>query len=358
MNDSRIYGVDLFKALAMFLVVLLHINTVGGVFAAAPAGTAAWLISDALQSASYCCVNCFALATGFLMAERPFRVGRIVPQWLQAAFYSLLSALLCLIVFPGSIGIKDFAGAFLPVLTGKYWYFTAYFVLFFFTPFLNSMLSALQRRGRLSLLAALFVFMSLIPTLIPMSVIPLSGGYCVFWLAVMYIFGAVIKLERLYRLASKRIFMLVYCASVLLILAWRALRCYLFAAEDNILLSYISPAVLLCSAALLCAFANLHVGGKHRRLAVFLSSTSFGVYLIHTCGFVWDNYFVDGFVQMAQLPAALLLPAEVVAALGIYAACSIIEYIRQKLFAVCRINRLSERISLGADRILMSRTEE
>ena len=32
-DGKRLYGVDLFKALAMFLVVALHINTVGGALA-------------------------------------------------------------------------------------------------------------------------------------------------------------------------------------------------------------------------------------------------------------------------------------------------------------------------------------
>ena len=32
MNDKRLYGIDLFKALAMFLVVVLHVNTLGTAF--------------------------------------------------------------------------------------------------------------------------------------------------------------------------------------------------------------------------------------------------------------------------------------------------------------------------------------
>ena len=33
MSDKRLYGIDLFKALAMFLVVVLHVNTLGTVVA-------------------------------------------------------------------------------------------------------------------------------------------------------------------------------------------------------------------------------------------------------------------------------------------------------------------------------------
>lgn len=73
MNDKRLYGIDLFKALAMFLVVVLHVNTLGTAFDSSVPGSAQWWLTDGMMTAAYCCVDCFALATGFLMAERAFR---------------------------------------------------------------------------------------------------------------------------------------------------------------------------------------------------------------------------------------------------------------------------------------------
>ena len=84
MNDKRLYGIDLFKALAMFLVVVLHVNTLGTAFDSSVPGSAQWWLTDGMMTAAYCCVDCFALATGFLMAERAFRPGRIVSLWRRA----------------------------------------------------------------------------------------------------------------------------------------------------------------------------------------------------------------------------------------------------------------------------------
>ena len=201
-DGKRLYGVDLFKALSMLLVVALHINTVGGALEGSAAGSVQWWIADFVQIAAYCCVDCFALATGFLMAGRRFRPGRIVSLWLQVAFYSVVTAIAWYFTVPGKIDLKYIVSSFFPVLTSKYWYFTAYFVLFFFTPFLNAMLRALDTHGRKMLLAAIFVFLSLLPTFRPLSVIPLSGGYCFFWLAVLYLIGGCVKLDGLYEKAS------------------------------------------------------------------------------------------------------------------------------------------------------------
>ena len=194
MSDKRLYGIDLFKALAMFLVVVLHVNTLGTAFDSSVPGSAQWWLTDGMMTAAYCCVDCFALATGFLMAERAFRPGRIVSLWLQVAFYAVVTTVVWYFAVPGAVRAQRYRIGVFPLCSRqKYWYFSAYFVLFFFMPFINAMLHALDKRSRGALLAAVFVFLSPLPTFRPLGVIPLSAGYCFFWLAALYIIGACIK---------------------------------------------------------------------------------------------------------------------------------------------------------------------
>lgn len=346
-DGKRLYGVDLFKALAMFLVVALHINTVGGALAGSVPGSAQWWVSDFVQLASYCCVDCFALATGFLMAERGFRPGRIVSLWLQVTFYAVVTAAAWYFIVPGQIGLRYIASSFFPVLTSKYWYFTAYFVLFFFTPFLNAMLHGLDVRGRKMLLAAIFIFFSLLPTFRPLNAIPLSSGYCFFWLAALYLAGGCVKLDRLYEKASGKFFAFVYFASIVVMLLWQMVL-----GADNVrLISYLSPTVLVCSAALLCVFCRMRVPDKLTGAAKFLSTTSFGVYLIHISPFILSVYLRGGFKFVGGVNAVLVLPCELGCALAIYAVCTLIEYLRQKLFELCGINRLAAAVSDRLDRL-------
>ncbi len=340
---------DLFKSLAMFLVVLLHINTAGGALSGSVPGSAQWWIADLAQSASYCCVDCFALATGFLMAGRAFRPGRIAALWMQVTFYAVVTAAAWYILIPGQIGLKFVASAFFPVLTSKYWYFTAYFIMFFFTPFLNAMLNALDGRGRKMLLAAIFVFMSLLPTFRPLAVMPLAAGYSAVWLAALYIAGACVKLDKLYERAGIKFFVLVYFASVAVMLLWQAL----FMRESVLLVNYLSPTVLACSVALLCAFCQLRVPDRLAGTAKFLSSTSFGVYLIHVSTFIWSSYIIGGFSFIGGLSPVLVLPCELGCAAAIYAACTLIEYLRQRLFERCRLDRLAAVLAQLLDRLLL-----
>ncbi len=51
MSDKRLYGIDLFKALAMFLVVVLHVNTLGTAFDSSAPGSAQWWLTDGMMTA-------------------------------------------------------------------------------------------------------------------------------------------------------------------------------------------------------------------------------------------------------------------------------------------------------------------
>ena len=103
--------------------------------------------------------------------------------------------------------------------------------------------------------------------------------------------------------------------------------------------------------ALLCAFCRLQVGESFKGAAKFLSSTSFGVYLIHISPFILANYIADSFAFIAGLNAALVIPCELGCAAAIYAVCTLIEFLRQKLFALCGIDRLADIVSRRLDRV-------
>ena len=114
-------------------------------------------------------------------------------------------------------------------------------------------------------------------------------------------------------------------------LLWQAV----LGADNVLLIGYLSPTVLLCAAALLCAFCRLRVPDELTGAAKLLSTTSFGVYLIHISPFILSTYLAGGFAFIGSMNALLVLPCE----------CTLTEYLRQRLFKVCRIDRLAAAVS-------------
>ena len=156
-------GVDLLRVLSMFMVVVLHVLGQGGVLAALTPGTPGWALGWTLECACYCAVDCFGLVSGYVAHSRYFSGRRCVLLWAQVAFYSAGIALLFKLFYPESTSFRSILAACFPVMSQKYWYFTAYFTLIFFAPFLTILLENLSRAQVKQLLAAIVFLFCLLP---------------------------------------------------------------------------------------------------------------------------------------------------------------------------------------------------
>lgn len=79
------------KMLAMFMVVILHVLGIGGVLNRCVPLSLNYEVSGILETCAYCAVNCFALASGFVMVNTKFKYHRIIVLWLQVVFMRSLS---------------------------------------------------------------------------------------------------------------------------------------------------------------------------------------------------------------------------------------------------------------------------
>ena len=79
-------GINLFKLFSMFMIAQLHILQMGGIIGATE-GTAAYYHAFFMQNAAFCAVNCYALASGYLMLGKKIRLSRIAGLWLEVFFY-------------------------------------------------------------------------------------------------------------------------------------------------------------------------------------------------------------------------------------------------------------------------------
>ena len=86
-GKRRCAGIDVIKLLSMQMIVVLHVLGQGGILSRLPVFSARYEAVWLLETACFCAVNCFALATGYLMAESHFRYSRLLELWLQVAFY-------------------------------------------------------------------------------------------------------------------------------------------------------------------------------------------------------------------------------------------------------------------------------
>lgn len=359
-HSERNHGIELLRIFAMLLAAVLHILKKGGVITASEGNLAAYSTVWLLEAAAYCAVNCYALISGYVGYSdrpKPLRLARCIELWLQVVFYSVIITTVYCIAGVGSVGVSDFADAFLPVTSKQYWYFTAYIGMFFFIPLLNALVRRLNRRALVSLCIMLIAVFSLYDTFASFwkkDPLALVGGHSPLWLGVLYIFGAAMKKLRVPESMSSKKALLIYASA--------AVFTALFKITGDRLLRFVpgslfvrdtSPTVLLCAAALLVAFARFKPGRKLTEFAVLFAPAAFGVYLLHVSPLVFKHVIGNRFAFIGRLPFPLI-PFAVLASAGVILVVGLAaDKVRILLFKALGVPKLCRKAEKSIRRLWM-----
>lgn len=359
-HSERNHGIELLRIFAMLLAAVLHILKKGGVITASEGNLAAYSTVWLLEAAAYCAVNCYALISGYVGYSdrpKPLRLARCIELWLQVVFYSVIITTVYCIAGVGSVGVSNFADAFLPVTSKQYWYFTAYIGMFFFIPLLNALVRRLNRRALVSLCIMLIAVFSLYDTFASFwkkDPLALVGGHSPLWLGVLYIFGAAMKKLRVPESMLSKKALLIYASA--------AVFTALFKITGDRLLRFVpgslfvrdtSPTVLLCAAALLVAFARFKPCRKLTEFAVLFAPAAFGVYLLHVSPLVFEHVIGNRFAFIGRLPFPLL-PFAVLASAGVILAVGLAaDKVRILLFKALGVPKLCRKAEKSIRRLWM-----
>lgn len=345
-TNTRNINIDLLRLLSMFLVAMIHI-TGNGIGDAGYINRYVCAVTIAFNAFSYCCINLFAMLSGYLMCEKRTKTRRIVRLWADVLFYSVAGVFTAFLISGDKTLISvDALKNLLPISTRRYWYISVYFALYFMIPFYNMLIAVLDKRKFSWLMIISLIGASVISTVFNMDPFNLGNGvdYSFVWISIMYFLGAYIKKYGL-NLSQKKCFVLIViselliCVSGLIPVRYRTLF-----GNAIVLKKYSSFAVVALSIAVFVFVLNmkLKVGPKMSRVIKSFSAASLAVYLTHTHPEIFNRWIVNGFKWMAQLS----LPFVVICIIGISLAITIggclIGMAQHKLFELLKIYKLCD----------------
>ena len=350
LNPNRNYGIDFLRILSMLFVLLLHILKHGGILANLEKFSLGYNIAWFVEICAYCAVNCYALISGFFGYSSKQKYSNIINLYFQTAFYAVLATGIFYIMSPDEIGKKAFIKAVFPFGFNVYWYFTAYFCMFFFIPFMNKILEVCDFKQLTGLVSASIIFFSIIPLIFKSDVYFINNGYTVLWISVMYIIGGYIRKYELHRKISNIKCILLYFGAVLVTFGQKVITEYVKYAvngetvNEGLFIKYTSPTMVICAVSLLCLFAKVDFKVGMKKLTAIFSPFAFSVYLIHTAPYVWSKVMKNRFVPYAELNPFVMILVVFATSIGIFALCSLIDFVRVQLFKLFRIKELSVKI--------------
>ena len=340
MKIERNYGVDLLRIVAMYMVVVLHVLGKGGILYSLPKLSISYGTAWFLEIAAYCAVNCYALISGYVGVRGRFRLSSIMSLWLQVVFYTVGITLLFCAFQPEVVEFEHIMRAFMPATYKQYWYFTAYLIVFFVSPFINAGFNMLKKRDIKILLILMTICFSFIATFVSNDYFMLNDGYSALWLIYLYILGGYIAKYGLFPHASKIKLFFVYLLSVLL--TWASLYVFEYCSIPfingyRILVNYLSPTILISAVSLLLLFSRLDVKGIMKKVVIIFSPATFGVYLIHTQPLFWSYLWTDSFKSYIDFPFYKLAVYVLLTSAVVYIVLSVIDMLRTKLFEFLKV---------------------
>lgn len=334
MEKERNYGIDLLRIVAMLLVAVLHTLGHGGVLSFARPHSARWETAWLLETAAYCAVNCYAMISGYAGGGR--RISTLAVNWLRVLYYSVLISAVFMFIVPDDV---DMLGSFFPVMSDKYWYFTAYFALSLFSPFLDAGMTALGKVRTAMACCLIMLIYTVIPAFTGSEPFVLNGGYGLIWLTAMYMLGGCIKRSGLEKKGRAWLWAIAYCACVTG--AWLIkINCESWLGDRFV--SYTSPFIVGAAFSLVMCFAAIKPGRILRKIIAFVSPLAFSVYLIHDSELVRLNVIENTFKQYGRMDPLPLTLSVLGTALAIFVICAAIDIPRELLF---RKTKLKERLT-------------
>lgn len=349
---KREYGIDLFKIVSTFMILMLHTLTQGGIIATVTDLTIRSELIWLINIICFCGVNCFAIVSGYLGLNAKHKYSSIIMLWLQVFFIGVTINLInsaYLIYMGQSPNWVLLIKSFFPILSGQNWYFSAYFCLFFFMPLINKIINTITKKEAQKIIVISTVLFLLIETIAHDNTFAMNSGYTWVWLALLYFIGAHIKKHYDTKNTSIKINLVVFLICVVLTLISRI---GIAVATKKILgevssatkfITYTSPLMVVMSITLLNVFRRLKISPAIGKMLAWLSSLTFGVFIIHTnrvlfVGLAGKAAFVNNYNIFLTLIMLLAI------VLGLFVFCAALDYLRQLVFKVLRLKQFSEKI--------------
>ena len=369
-KEGRNMGVELFRVVAMLMVVYLHMTGYGGVLKASSPLSLNYKITLFIQVFTYCAVNCYALISGFANVKTNFKFRRIVYLWVETVFLiTALNAVMHFFVPSVTVESKWWWSGLFPLAHKELWYLCAYFFMFPLIPMLNKGLLSMKRWQHI-----VTIVMLQMPIVFRLFInkdnYVLSNGYSAMWLVCLYVIGAYFRIYGAPKWAKPFVTLPVCVLAAGVAFAYKLIPEMRVAAgtmadkdkwyvERGLLINYLSPCMIIMSVMLLLFFMQINVRGKvFKSIILTLAKATWGVFALHVSSPYWYTPKLwEYFPKVAAYAPAKMIFAFLGAGLVMYLALSVVSIAQHYLFRFLRVNMGIDWVSDRLVRLMEGKTD-
>ena len=358
-NSSKIIknrnpGIDLGRILAMFAIVIQHIFFHGRSVIKFPQ-----YIKELnnLSTIYFWHVSCFIFISGYV-GYKTCKYSNLLYLWFCTLFYSV-GIKIYFNQFKPNIYKKEITYIdFFPVTTKQYWYFSFYFGMYLFLPFINKGIENISKsQFKIGVITLIVVYIVLRDYIAPnYDTFQMFNGYSILWHLVYFITGAYFgKFYKDINLKKK----IIYCSLYILIYYFSTYLCvnlpsYSIKSNEqtikDIFISFLkcifikklnSVTMILQSISIILFITTIKYNKYIAKIITFFGPLTYGVYLIHDNNIIRAKYIINIFNNYSKdLPLSNVKKIIYLKALKIFVICALIDYLRNLIFRICYIKKI------------------
>ena len=328
-------NIELLRILSMIMIIAHHVGVHSGfAFDAGIYINEFWVLF--LKIGGKIGVNIFVLISGyFLIGAKSLKTNKVLKLWVQIFSYSVLIYTVFVVCGFEPFNIKMMFEAFFPITYSKWWFASAYFVLYLLFPYINKMLIALDKKEYQKLLVLMTVCWCIIPTFLEKSL----QSNSLLWFVFLYALAGYLRLHMDVTLLKSGKYIAISIIFAIFTY-FSAVIIDVLSSTNSFYANYITYfynmqrlPMLLISVTLFIGFLNLKIG--YTPLINIVSSSTFGIYLIHDDRLVRKMLWKTLFQNASHKDSEYLIVYTIFEIVVVFVVCAAIELFR--IYAVERI---------------------
>lgn len=285
---KREAGIELLRCILMLMIVLVHLTGNGALKSDAPLSYTEpnWLWANLVDSICYPAVNTFVLISGWFGIR--LSIEKVAKLEIPVIFYSVILFLLF-----DTLTLGGAITAVLPVITKRYWFLTAYFLLMLVSPFLNSYISSRTREELIMVLLWALLLFVVIPSFSPHYRMADNRGMDVVNFCVLYLVGRCLNVLNVKLSVAKSLSL--YIVSTALIFGLTVFFAYKFGINrgwKSFFFSYNNVLVYIQAICLFFLFKQVKIRDVLGKILNWLAPSFFFVYIIHSCPSIGNKLYI------------------------------------------------------------------
>ena len=343
-KQNRNPNIDFIRILGLFAIIIHHLLLHGK-------GYDKFKEVKELRLLDILCmwhVCSFGLVSGIMM-NKSHNFSNLLYLWILVVFYSLCFYIKFNKNKTNTINFQIFLTNLFPVIHNKYWYFTSYFGIYAFLPFINESMKILPQI-KIKKIIYFMIWIFFIWTSFYKDSFSLNSGKSPISLLILYIFGAYIgkfiffkKQTNFYKNLVNVLCAIIYLIASLSIYNVNIKNIYpkINLKIRRLLIPRINSfPILLEVFSIIIIISQINFHNYLSRIITFIGPLTFDIYLIHDNQYIRWYYINNSFNKLPNNLSLLYIIISIFKrGLIIFIICLFISYIRNIIFKILQIKR-------------------